>query len=537
VAPVRRGRVDLAGSAGIALALFLASACAEPHTRPSAAEARPAPTASAPAPATTAAEATAHGEIPAPSAPNGSAAPVAAPNAPRLWSVGHISWIRPRPEVKEGDYSGYVRTGSSVALESTERVPGPGCSRGFYRVAPRGFVCADRTVTETPPDRFRRAADATRGGAGPFPYRYAFSNGAPMYNRVPTEAEQQRFERAYGPRGAHPKLPKGLRTHEELATPDPIDASDPVPDFLANGGSAKESPYDLVERTLPHGSMLSYTRAFQAEGRTWLLSSDHTIVPADRVWPFRPSAFHGVDLAAGEATLPLAWIRERARPAFFEQGGALESAGESFPVRSWVGLTGREQKVGDRTFLETKRTRSDGGSLWLLASDATVVANEPARPFGVQPGQKWVVVRLTQGTLVAYDDLTPVFSTLVSPGAGGVPVSGRDAVKDSTTPLGTYLLTFKDRAATMSPDKGEERTFWIQDVPHTQYFNPPFALHGAFWHERFGEYVSAGCVNLSPLDAEKLFAWTDPQVPVDWQGAAGAGAKENGLATAVVIRR
>ncbi len=534
---MRRAHVGLAGSAGIVLALGLVSACVETRARPlvgapgaRVASSRSTEPGAAAAPSASAAEHGVADSAAAPPAPS-------APDAPRIFSVGHITWIRPRPEVKEGDYSGYVRTGSSVALLSTERVQGPGCSRGFYRVAPRGFVCADRTVTETPPDRFRRAADATRGGPGPFPYRYAFSNGAPMYNRVPTVAEQERFERAYGPRGAHPKLPKGLRTHEELATPDPIEAADAVPDFLENGGSAKESPYDLVERTLPHGSMLSYTRAFRAEGRTWLLSSDHTVVPADRVWPFRPSTFHGVDLAAGEAKLPLAWVRERPRPAFVERGGAFESAGESFSVRTWVGLTGREQQVGARTYLETERAQGDATPLWIDAADATVVAPEPTRPFGVKPGQKWVVVRLTQGTLVAYDDMTPVFSTLASPGAGGVPVSGRDAVKDSTTPLGTYLLTFKDRAATMSPDKGEERTFWIQDVPHTQYFNPPFALHAAFWHERFGEYVSAGCVNLSPLDAEKLFGWTDPQVPVDWQGAAGAGALENGLATAVVIRR
>jgi lipoprotein-anchoring transpeptidase ErfK/SrfK len=130
-----------------------------------------------------------------------------------------------------------------------------------------------------------------------------------------------------------------------------------------------------------------------------------------------------------------------------------------------------------------------------------------------------------------------VFATLVSPGAGGVPTKGRDPVKDSTTPLGSYAITFKDRAATMSPELREPRSFWIQDVPFTQYFNAPFAIHAAYWHERFGEYVSAGCVNASPLDAERLFAWSDPPVPNDWQGVAGAGAPENGPTTIVVVRR
>ena len=79
--------------------------------------------------------------------------------------------------------------------------------------------------------------------------------------------------------------------------------------------------------------------------------------------------------------------------------------------------------------------------------------------------------------------------------------------------LGTYTTTFKDRAATMSPEKGDNRSFWIADVPYTQYFNPPFALHASYWHERFGEPTSAGCVNLSPLDAQTMFEWSDPQVP------------------------
>ena len=90
----------------------------------------------------------------------------------------------------------------------------------------------------------------------------------------------------------------------------------------------------------------------------------------------------------------------------------------------------------------------------------------------------------------------------------------------------------------MSPDQGDERTFSIADVPHTLYFNPPFALHAAFWHERFGEPTSAGCVNLSPIDAEWVFEWSDPKLPEGWHGVTGAGAqRENGGVTAVVIGR
>jgi lipoprotein-anchoring transpeptidase ErfK/SrfK len=158
--------------------------------------------------------------------------------------------------------------------------------------------------------------------------------------------------------------------------------------------------------------------------------------------------------------------------------------------------------------------------------------------MGVGSSRKWVIVRISRGTLVAYEGLEPVYATLVSPGKGGVPSPGVDPVAAGTTPLGVYHVTFKDRAATMSPDTDPaHRTFWIADVPHTQYFNPPFALHAAYWHERFGEPTSAGCINLSPIDADELFSWSDPPVPDGWEGATGAGAPENGPTTAVVVRR
>jgi lipoprotein-anchoring transpeptidase ErfK/SrfK len=157
---------------------------------------------------------------------------------------------------------------------------------------------------------------------------------------------------------------------------------------------------------------------------------------------------------------------------------------------------------------------------------------------GVKPGQTWILVSIGKGTLVAYEDLTPVYSTLISPGRGGQPVKGRDNVADATTPLGTYNVTFKDRATTMSPDKGDERTFFIADVPHTLYFKPPFALHAAYWHDRFGEPTSAGCVNLAPIDAEWIFEWSEPKLPEGWHGVTGAGAqRENGKVTAVVVGR
>jgi lipoprotein-anchoring transpeptidase ErfK/SrfK len=443
--------------------------------------------------------------------------------------------------VKEGDFLGYVRAGTRVRLKSKTLRQGSGCPRGFYEVEPRGFVCADRTVAIDPEQNKDRAlflevAKETRATDAAFPYQYAFSNGAPMYNRVPTPNEQKRFERFLGPAHSPPKLPKSLRSHQELAANEAIPAGDKLPNFLSAGGATRNAPFDLVERTIPLGSMLSFTKTFEAEGRTWLLSTDHTIVPADRTRPFRPSEFRGVDLRGSSTTLPLAWIRKSAKPQYILRGDRIEKLTTQFAVRTSIELTGKRVEDAGLTYLETRASLNDA-PIYLQERDATVVDVVKKRPFGVKEDQKWFIVSITNGTLTAYEGMTPIFTTLISPGVGGVPVPGRDPVKDSTTPLGTYTITFKDKAATMSPEKGDDRNFWIADVPHTQYFNPPFALHAAYWHERFGELVSAGCVNLSPLDAQTLFHWSDPQVPEGWQGVTGAGAPENGPTTAVVITR
>ena len=63
----------------------------------------------------------------------------------------------------------------------------------------------------------------------------------------------------------------------------------------------------------------------------------------------------------------------------------------------------------------------------------------------------------------------------------------------------------------------------------------PHALHAAYWHDAWGERMSGGCVNLAPIDAKRLFAWSEPEVPEGWYGLRSV--KEMGPATVVVVRR
>lgn len=78
-----------------------------------------------------------------------------------------------------------------------------------------------------------------------------------------------------------------------------------------------------------------------------------------------------------------------------------------------------------------------------------------------------------------------------------------------------------------------EGTYQLRDVPYIQYFASGYALHAAYWHDVFGKQRSHGCINLSPIDAHRVFMWTEPAVPEGWH-AINTG-DEFGEGTLVVV--
>jgi lipoprotein-anchoring transpeptidase ErfK/SrfK len=78
-----------------------------------------------------------------------------------------------------------------------------------------------------------------------------------------------------------------------------------------------------------------------------------------------------------------------------------------------------------------------------------------------------------------------------------------------------------------------EGTYQLRDVPYIQYFAAGQALHAAYWHDVFGKPRSHGCVNLSPIDAHRVFMWTEPAIPDGWHGLNTGD--ENGVGTTVIL--
>ncbi len=549
-------------SAGLLATLAAsAAACSEKGGHGVAAVSPPEATAAAtsdPAPARATAEAKASAAPPVASATavasaSASAAPVApiaeAPKPPpsgaRIYSKGRFAWIHSAPGEHKG-WIGYLGLGGSVALKggSVEKARvaanGGGCE-GWYAIEPVGFMCTDDSATIDPNDPVvvALAKDPPKTDS-PFPYEYGESTGAPRYPHLPSPEEQK---------GKEWDLAAHMDAIAKAKSGGEVDKSLEGIDLSPSGVEAPTlTPVSPLVREardrIALGSTVAWTRSFDFGGRTFLMGHDQAIIPKDRVKPYPKPMFHGVELGSG-VDLPLAFFRKKPRPKYTrEADGSFKPKGdETFALHSYVGLTGKKETievpaptgkkgaVEKETYLETKEP-----GVWVLEKDAAVCEKtEPPTILTLVKGGKksWVDVSVLGGTFVAYEGDKPVYATLISPGRGGIPFPGKDPISTASTPLGTFRVDGKFVTASMvsSSDSNLVHT----EVQYIQNFHGAHALHGAYWHEMWGLPKSGGCVNLAPIDAKKMFEWSEPKLPEGWYGMRST--PEAGAATVVVVRR
>ncbi len=132
------------------------------------------------------------------------------------------------------------------------------------------------------------------------------------------------------------------------------------------------------------------------------------------------------------------------------------------------------------------------------------VGSREGAVLGEASGEKWIDVDLSTQTVMAMEGDNEAFRMLASTG------------KWAPTPTGEYRIWIKLRYTKMSGGKKENNTYYyLPNVPYVMYFYQGYGLHGAYWHNNFGQPMSHGCVNLSIADAEKLFYWADPMMTED----------------------
>jgi hypothetical protein len=151
-----------------------------------------------------------------------------------------------------------------------------------------------------------------------------------------------------------------------------------------------------------------------------------------------------------------------------------------------------------------------------VAGDLYVALTDSVQVFGDDGDQyasvmnasstKRIVVDISQQKLYAYDGQDLFMEETISTGLEFTP-----------TPRGQFFVFKKTPSRYMQgPIEGVSDQYYdLPGVPWDLYFNVGGAvIHGAYWHDKFGQRWSHGCVNLPLESAKRLYQWADVGTPV-----------------------
>lgn len=376
---------------------------------------------------------------------------------------------------------GSAQPGSRLPLFATRRAPG--CMGRWLNVGPLAWMCSD--VADFSAEEAISPALGTR----------------PWLVEGSTSEDHARPLRA-GAKIALPPIEPVSTTDDGLPYRYYFAGRDGAYGFMNLGSALDDAP----DQDLEPGFAVAILEEKAAHGERWGRTKKGRWVAMRELVPARPNLFHG-ELLQGDS-LDIAWVVSDKANVF-----SSEKADKASGTRV------RFEKV--HVFEEKP---GQGGGVVRVSSDKEPAAwmrvRDLARPRRSEPppevraddtNERWIDVDLATQTLVAYAGKRPVFATIVSTGKG--PVGSELATRTGTFRIWVKIFTTKMD----NLDKEEtDRHYAIEDVPWVQFFDKAIALHGAFWHRDFGRVHSHGCVNLAPLDARWLFAFTSPHLPAGW---------------------
>ncbi|MGA9531703.1 MAG: L,D-transpeptidase [Anaerolineales bacterium] len=196
----------------------------------------------------------------------------------------------------------------------------------------------------------------------------------------------------------------------------------------------------------------------------------------------------------------LAFFRTPSRPFGWLAAGGIcprPRPSMSSPFGSRCYTRYRQVPILSETESDGIRWLQIGEGEWVDADYVAEVypADPPADMLAVN---RWVDVNLAEQVVRAYQDGQLVYVTLASTGRTGF-----------WTRPGTFQVWIKLQADDMSGGSAGSSYYFLERVPWVLYFDQARALHGTYWHNRFGEPSSHGCVNLSPTDAHWFFNFAE----------------------------
>jgi len=152
---------------------------------------------------------------------------------------------------------------------------------------------------------------------------------------------------------------------------------------------------------------------------------------------------------------------------------------------------------------------------WYISGDYVEIYNlniekiinkkEFKRKYNQKSDKKKILVDISEQKLYAYQEINGEIKLFLE----AIISSGLD---DTPTPVGNFEIFYKTPSRYMQgpvpPDL--EQYYDLPGVSYVMYFSTNgLAVHGTYWHDKFGQKWSHGCVNLKTEDAEKLYEFSD----------------------------
>jgi hypothetical protein len=252
--------------------------------------------------------------------------------------------------------------------------------------------------------------------------------------------------------------------------------------------------YAEPERQLARGdtvALLPQQEFF--DGNAYYVTVDNKVLPVAGTKVMENfSDWQGIPLK--DVHLPFGWVTPHKAAVF--------DAPKGKKIEDVVRRT--KLDILEETQIGSSRWLRIGEGRWMRSGDLNEV-RLATRPANTGLHRQWFDVDLGEQVVVAYIDDQPAYATLTS--------SGREP---NHTPLGNYPVWGKATAITMKSQDYDDQPYYVNKVPWVMFFQAHNALHGAYWHDRFGIKKSHGCVNLSPRDARAIFDWLEPALPPGW---------------------
>ena len=277
-------------------------------------------------------------------------------------------------------------------------------------------------------------------------------------------------------------------------------------DGVAEYASVADVRAGIIRRELTKSMSMVVRRSVDVDGASYIETQHGALVPREGVgWMGEGSTWQGVALDGLAIGPAFAWTTDEKTVV------RAEARAEAAKVRT-LGRRERVALLEGSSEVRPQWWRIAEGE-WIAADDLNeVIVVEP--PPGVLDDERvrttgndqWIDVDVGEQVLVAYRGGVPVFATLIASG------------RSSPTPLGNYPIWAKVASMDMANQDYEDKPYMVQGVPWVLLFQGHNALHGAYWHDRFGNRRSHGCVNLAPLDARWMFDWVGPSMPAGWTG-------------------